>query len=191
MTPLYLASTSPRRKELLQQIGLSFECLGIDVDESPLPQETPHDYVARLAFSKAQAGLLLLALQKEAVVIAADTTVVFQQQIIGKPHDIQQAMHIWRALSGQKHSVLTGVTVANHQRHHTQVVGTDVYFRELSEAEMLAYWHTGEAKDKAGGYGIQGKGALFVQKIIGSYSNVVGLPLTETALMARDFGINV
>lgn len=188
---LYLASTSPRRKELLQQIGLQFECLRIDVDESTLLHESAADYVTRLAIAKAQAGLALCPQQPNAIVIAADTSVVINQQIIGKPQNLAEALAIWQSLSGQKHSVLTGVTVASHQQQQTQVVCTDVYFRELGIQEMTDYWHTGEAQDKAGGYGIQGKGALFVQKIVGSYSNVVGLPLTETALMLRVFGVSV
>lgn len=188
---LYLASTSPRRKELLQQIGLEFECLAIDVDESVVRQESPQCYVARLSKIKADAGLALCEHQPEAVVIAADTTVVIAQQIIGKPQNLEQALAIWRSLSGKKHTVLTGVTLASHQKEQTQVVSTEVYFRELSEQEMIDYWHTGEAQDKAGGYGIQGKGVLFVEKIDGSYSNVVGLPLTETALLLRGFGVSV
>ena len=188
---LYLASTSPRRKKLLQQIGLQFECLSIDVDESLLEAETAHEYVARLALSKAQAGLTSLGQQHDAWVIAADTTVVLDSHIIGKPQSLTQALAIWRSLSGQKHRVLTGVTVASHHQQKTQIVATDVYFRALSEQEMLDYWQTGEPQDKAGGYGIQGKGAIFVQKIDGSYSNVVGLPLTETAMMLREFGVKV
>lgn len=187
---LYLASTSPRRRELLQQIGLSFEVVKIDVDESVSPQESPQDYVARLAFAKAQAGLLL-AKDEQAIVIAADTSVVMEQHIIGKPENLEQALTIWQALSGRAHRVLTAVSVASHQRQQTQVVSTEVYFRHLSRDEMLNYWQTGEAQDKAGGYGIQGKGALFVEKIVGSYSNVVGLPLTETALLLRAFGVQV
>lgn len=188
---LYLASTSPRRKELLQQIGLRFECVSIDVDESVKESEAAHNYVARLAHAKAQAGLAILKQQQDALVIAADTTVVFDGYIIGKPQNFVQAQTIWRTLSGHKHSVLTGVTIASHLKQITQVVATDVYFRVLSEQEMYDYWQTGEPLDKAGAYGIQGKGALFVQKIDGSYSNVVGLPLTETALALREFGFIV
>lgn len=187
---LYLASTSPRRRELLQQIGLSFAVLKIDVDESVSPQELAQDYVARLALAKAQAGLLL-SKDEHAIVIAADTSVVMDNQIMGKPETIEQALAMWQALSGRQHQVLTGVSVASHQQQQTQVVGTEVYFRDLTMDEMLNYWQTGEAQDKAGGYGIQGKGALFVQKIVGSYSNVVGLPLTETALLLRRFGVLV
>lgn len=187
---LYLASTSPRRKELLQQIGLQFDILKIDIDETPLNNEPPQAYVARLSAAKAQAGLVQCVLSDD-LVIAADTTVVFEQQIIGKPETQQQALAIWQQLSANVHQVLTSVTIANQQRHKTIVVKTDVYFRSLSHQEMLAYWQTGEAKDKAGGYGIQGKGALFVEKINGSYSNVVGLPLTETALLLREFDYKI
>lgn len=183
---LYLASTSPRRKELLQQVGLQFQTLKIDVDETPLHNETPYDYVARLSAAKAQVGLAQCVFADD-LVIGADTTVVFEQQIIGKPETQQQALEIWQQLSGNVHQVLTGVIVATQQKCKTIVVTTDVYFRKLNHQEMLAYWQTGEAKDKAGGYGIQSKGAVFVEKINGSYSNVVGLPLTETVLLLREF----
>lgn len=186
---LYLASTSPRRKELLTQIGVSFQTLKIDVDETPLVDESPSSYVARLSLSKAQAGLVQCSQQD--MVIAADTTVVFNNMIIGKPSNEKDALDIWQSLSGQKHQVLTGVTVANQHTQKTIVVTTDVYFRQLTIEEMTAYWLTGEPKDKAGGYGIQGKGVLFVEKIEGSYSNVVGLPLTELALLLREFGLKI
>jgi len=187
---LYLASTSPRRKELLQQIGLEFEILKINIDETPIENESPEDYVSRLSAAKAQAGFMQCHSSND-LVIAADTTVVFQQQIIGKPETEQQALEIWQKLSGQVHQVLTGVTIASPQQQKTIVVKTDVYFRQLTQEEMLNYWQTGEPKDKAGGYGIQGKGPVFVEKINGSYSNVVGLPLTETVLILREFGYEV
>lgn len=187
---LYLASTSPRRKELLTQIGLDFSVLNIDVDETPFINESAQVYVARLSAAKAQAGLAQ-CLFSEDLVIAADTTVVFEHSLIGKPTSEQQALAIWRQLSGKTHQVLTGVTVAKQQQQKTIVVVTDVYFRQLTEQEMIDYWQTGEPKDKAGAYGIQGKGALFVDKIDGSYSNVVGLPLTETALLLREFGCKI
>lgn len=182
---LFLASTSPRRRELLQQIGVSFNVLRVDVDESTRPTESPEYYVQRLSLAKAQAGLAQC--QPNELVLAADTTVVIDSTIIGKPETLEQAIAIWQSLSGRCHQVLTGVTLANNQHQQTIVVTTDVYFRQLSMAEMIAYWQTGEPHDKAGGYGIQGKGALFVAKIDGSYSNVVGLPLTETAQLLRQF----
>ena len=187
--PLYLASTSPRRRELLQQIGVDFQVLRVDVDESTRDLESPEVYVQRLSLAKAQAGLTQC--QAGELVLAADTTVVIDNTIIGKPESLEQAMAIWQSLSGRSHQVLTGVTLANHHQQHSIVVTTDVYFCPLTDAEMIAYWQTGEPQDKAGGYGIQGKGALFVAKINGSYSNVVGLPLTETAQLLRKFGFVV
>lgn len=186
---LYLASTSPRRRELLQQIGLDFSVLRVDVDESALPAELPPAYVQRLALSKAQAGLAQV--QGESLVLAADTTVVIDDEIIGKPESFDHAVAIWQRLSGRKHQVLTGIAVANTFHQQSLCVVTDVYFRPLTLTEMQAYWNTGEPQDKAGGYGIQGKGALLVSKIDGSYSNVVGLPLTETAQMLAQFGYSV
>ncbi len=186
---LFLASTSPRRRELLQQIGLSFEVLRVDVDESTQANESPEAYVQRLSLAKAQMGLTQCP--NNSLVLAADTTVVIDNHIIGKPETLEQAITIWQSLSGRCHQVLTGVTLANHRQSKTIVVATDVYFRLLSTQEMQSYWQTGEPQDKAGGYGIQGKGALFVEKIDGSYSNVVGLPLTETAQLLRQFGYAV
>jgi septum formation protein len=186
---LYLASTSPRRRELLQQIGLTFDVLKVDVDESVQTGESPADYVLRLALAKAAAGLSQRA--ADALVLAADTTVVIDNHIIGKPENLEQAQAIWRQLGGRRHQVLTGVAVANHADARAIVVVTDVYFRSMTPEDMLAYWHSGEPQDKAGGYGIQGKGALFVDRIDGSYSNVVGLPLTETAQLLAQFGYSV
>ena len=186
---LFLASTSPRRRELLQQIGLSFEVLRVDVDESTQANESPEAYVQRLSLAKAQMGLTQCP--NDALVLAADTTVVIDNHIVGKPETLEQAISIWQSLSGRCHQVLTGVTLANHHQSKTIVVTTDVYFCPLSLQEMQSYWQTGEPQDKAGGYGIQGKGALFVEKIDGSYSNVVGLPLTETAQLLRLFGYEV
>ena len=186
---LFLASTSPRRRELLQQIGLSFEVLRVDVDESTQVNESPEAYVQRLSLAKAQMGLTQCP--NNSLVLAADTTVVIDNHIIGKPETLEQAITIWQSLSGRCHQVLTGVTLANHRQSKTIVVATDVYFRLLSTQEMQSYWQTGEPQDKAGGYGIQGKGALFVEKIDGSYSNVVGLPLTETAKLLSQFGYEV
>lgn len=190
MNPLlFLASTSPRRRELLQQIGLSFEVLRVDVNESTQVNESPEEYVQRLSLAKAQSGLAQCP--SNSLVLAADTTVVIDNHIIGKPENLEQAITIWQLLSGRCHQVLTGVTLANHNQSKTIVVTTDVYFCPLSMKEMLAYWQTGEPQDKAGGYGIQGKGALFVKKIDGSYSNVVGLPLTETVQLLRQFAYDV
>lgn len=186
---LFLASTSPRRRELLQQIGLTFDILKVDVDESVQAGESPADYVRRLALAKAAAGWRQV--QGDGLVLAADTTVVIDGEIIGKPESLEHAQSIWRRLSGRQHQVLTAVAVASRDKSQAEVVTTQVRFRELSADEMLAYWRTGEPHDKAGAYGIQGRGALFVAAIDGSYSNVVGLPLTETAQLLAQFGYSV
>lgn len=186
--PLFLASTSPRRSELLRQIGLEFSVLTVDVDESLQGGELPTAYVARLARAKAAAGLAQVS---DGVVVAADTTVVLGDEVLGKPATEAEAVDMWLRLSGRTHQVLTGVAVGDARHVDTMVVSTRVHFRAITRAEMHAYWASGEPHDKAGGYGIQGRGAVFVDAIEGSYSNVVGLPLTETAAMLARFGIRV
>lgn len=186
--PLFLASTSPRRSELLRQIGLDFFVLSVDVDESLQGGELPTAYVARLARSKAAAGLAQVS---DGVVVAADTTVVLGDEVLGKPATEAEAVDMWLRLSGRTHQVLTGVAVGDARHVDAMVVSTRVHFRAITRAEMHAYWASGEPHDKAGGYGIQGRGAVFVDAIEGSYSNVVGLPLTETAAMLARFGIRV
>ena len=186
--PLFLASTSPRRRELLQQIGLAFSVLNVDVDESVREGERPGDYVVRLAREKAAAGLAGL---NEGVVVAADTSVVLDDQVLGKPASEVDAMVMWERLSGRMHQVLTGVAVGDARHIEAVLVSTRVHFRPLGRAEMEAYWRSGEPADKAGGYAIQGLGAVFVDAIEGSYSNVVGLPLAETAALLARFGIRV
>lgn len=186
--PLYLASTSPRRRELLAQLGLAFTVLEVAVDESTRPGEAPADYVGRLAREKAVAGLAQVG---AGVVIAADTSVVAGAAVLGKPASLEEAMAMWARLSGREHEVLTGVAVGDARHVEVQVVATRVRFRAVSEAEMHAYWASGEPRDKAGGYAIQGLGAVFVTGINGSYSNVVGLPLAETAAMLAGVGIRL
>lgn len=186
--PLFLASTSPRRSELLRQIGLDFSVLTVDVDESLQDGELPAAYVARLARAKAAAGLAQVS---GGVVVAADTTVVLGDEVLGKPATEVEAVDMWLRLSGRTHQVLTGVAVGDARHVDAMVVSTRVHFRAITRAEMHAYWSSGEPHDKAGGYGIQGRGAVFVDAIEGSYSNVVGLPLTETAAMLARFGIRV
>ena len=177
MAHLILASGSPRRKELLLQVGLDFSIHSPDIDESVLENEQIDQYVERLAVQKAQA---VLGLHPESIVIAADTSLVFADQIIGKPESKQHAFDIWTLLSGQKHEVLTGVCVANAKQLLSVVVRTEVEFQFLSSKDMEEYWATGEPIGKAGGYAIQGFAAKYVKHINGSYSNVVGLPLHET-----------
>lgn len=183
---LYLASTSPRRAELLAQIGVAFQSCAPAVDETPQPGEMPTAYVERLARAKA---LAVQAPEAHACVLGADTAVVLDGRILGKPVDKQDGIAMLRALSGRRHQVLTAVAVAQDGACLSEVVSTEVCFRALSEAEIQAYWASGEPCDKAGAYGIQGLAAVFVTRIEGSYSAVVGLPLCETARLLARCGI--
>lgn len=189
MATLHLASGSPRRRELLAQIGVPFVTLIASIDESALPDEPAHGYVERLALEKARAGLACLGDPADAVVLGADTAVVLDGQILGKPQDRAEALATLAALSGRQHQVLTAVALVTAGRETVQVVASQVHFRPLSAAEAEAYWASGEPQDKAGSYGIQGLAAVFVSRIEGSYSAVVGLPLCETAQMLNEFGI--
>ncbi|MCG4451987.1 Maf-like protein [Pseudomonas sp. MMS21-TM103] len=189
MTTLYLASGSPRRSELLAQIGVPFITQIVPVDESLLPDESPCAYVERLARAKAQAALATLVDPGEAVVLGADTAVVLDGQILGKPQDRDEAVATLSALSGREHLVLTAVALASTAKVATRVVSSRVSFRQLSREEIEAYWATGEPRDKAGSYGIQGLAAVFVSQLQGSYSAVVGLPLCETAALLAEFSI--
>ncbi len=189
MATLYLASGSPRRRELLTQIGVPFIPQGVVIDESPLPDEAPAAYVERLARAKAQAGLHALGHTADAVVLGADTAVVLDERILGKPADRDEALAILGALSAREHQVLTAVALASRERVAARVVASRVWFRPLSRAEIEAYWATGEPQDKAGSYGVQGLAAVFVSHLQGSYSAVVGLPLCETAELLAEFAI--
>lgn len=171
---IVLASQSPRRAALLTAAGYTFEALPSDVDETALPGETPEAHVARLAEVKARAGL---ARRPGAVVLGADTVVVLDGRILGKPADEDEARRVLGELSGRAHDVLTGVAVADGSGIRDAVARTRVWFAELSAAEVAAYVASGEHRDKAGAYGIQGRASCFVERIDGSYSNVVGLPV--------------
>uniref|UniRef100_A0A486XGC5 dTTP/UTP pyrophosphatase n=1 Tax=Rheinheimera sp. BAL341 TaxID=1708203 RepID=A0A486XGC5_9GAMM len=175
---ILLASASPRRREILTQLGVSFQLLSCSIDETPYSDETPTDYVQRLAIAKARAGLALS--DGNTPVLGADTIVVLEQQILGKPADFQAFNHTMQQLSGRCHQVMTAVALLDNQRCLTQLVQTEVCFRPLSQSDIEWYWHSGEPHDKAGGYGIQGLAAKFVQRINGSYTAVVGLPMCET-----------
>jgi nucleoside triphosphate pyrophosphatase len=198
---IYLASRSPRRRELLKQIGVSFESLllredlrrGVDVDETPLPDESPGIYALRIARTKCAAALQQIAQRglPQKPVLAADTTVVFDDMVIGKPADEKQAMQLLRALSGREHQVLTAVALALRDQIETQISVSSVWFRELSDVEIRRYVAAGEALDKAGAYAIQGRAAAFVTRIEGSYSGIMGLPLAETADLLQRFNIPV
>ena len=185
---IYLASSSPRRQELLRQIGVAFEQLRVDVDERVQAGESPRDYVTRLAREKAAAGLAVRA--GELPVLGADTTVVLNGRILGKPADREQGLAMLEALSAHTHQVLSGVCLADGERAEVAVSASEVRFRELTRAEIERYWGGGEPVDKAGAYAIQGRGAEFVAHLSGSYSGVMGLPLFETAALLRAFGID-
>lgn len=189
MATLYLASGSPRRRELLTQIGVPFVTQIVPIDESALPDEPPGAYVERLARAKAQAALAALAQPQHAVVLGADTAVVLDGRILGKPQDRDEAVAILTALSGREHQVLTAVALASSERVAARVVTSQVSFRPLSREEIEAYWASGEPQDKAGSYAIQGLAAVFVRQLQGSYSAVVGLPLCETAELLAEFAV--
>jgi septum formation protein len=189
MATLYLASGSPRRRELLTQIAVPFLTQIAPIDENALPGESPIAYVERLARAKAQAGLSALADTEGAVVLGADTAVVLDGRILGKPADRADALATLGALSGRSHEVLTAVALVSPGRLASRVVTSQVTFRALSQAEIEAYWASGEPQDKAGCYGIQGLAAVFVSQLQGSYSAVVGLPLCETAALLAEFAI--
>ena len=192
MSPLvYLASLSPRRHELLLQIGVYHEVVGVDVDERRLPGEPPADYVVRLASAKAGAAAGSRAIARTLPVLGADTAVVVDGEVLGKPRDRAEALGMLARLSGRTHEVVTGVALATATDVFTRVSLSRVGFRKLDDGEMARYWASGEPADKAGAYGIQGLGAVFVSRIEGSYSGVVGLPLFETAEMLRGAGIRL
>ena len=192
MIALYLASGSPRRRELLTQIGVPFTALSADIDETPLTDESPAAYVERLARGKALAGYAALSAEQSAgpaCVLGADTAVVLDGRILGKPQDQAEAQAMLLGLAGREHEVLTAIALLDGQRCESRVVRSLVRFRPIDQAEASAYWASGEPNDKAGGYGIQGLGAVFVSGLNGSYSAVVGLPLCETCELLGHFGI--
>ncbi len=187
---LYLASASPRRRELLTQMGLTFDVVVQDIDESLRPGEAAHAYVTRLACEKAKAALLDPRCGLPLPVVAADTSVVCEGRILGKPATLADARQMLQLLSGRTHQVMTAVAVALRNELDVALVSTEVEFRALGAAEIDAYWDTGEPRDKAGAYGVQGIGAAFVSRIEGSYSGVVGLPLFETLRLLQKFGVS-
>lgn len=181
---LYLASASPRRRELLALLDYSFEVLPADIPEERMPNEKPTDYVQRLAMQKSQA--VWHQLNGAYPVLGSDTIVVFGEEVLEKPKDFADAQRILRLLSDNTHIVMTAIAISCEAACHVELVTTDVTFRAFSDAEIDAYWKTGEPADKAGSYGIQGRGGKFVRHLSGSYSAVVGLPLLETdALLKR------
>jgi septum formation protein len=189
---LVLASQSPRRQELLTQIGYTFTCKPANINEDIKGNETPFNYVNRLAIEKAQASFQNIdgLHQGFAVVLGSDTSVVYNNCILGKPVDLDECITQLQMLSGNTHQVLTSIAAISKDKVLSQVVTTDVTFKVLSLDEIMRYWETGEPQDKAGSYGIQGIAAQFVINISGSYSAVVGLPLYETAQLLSKFGVN-
>lgn len=185
MSTIILASASPRRSELLRQIGVTFSVQPADVDETPLVNETAERYVKRLACDKA---LAVAASSPGAMVLGSDTSVVLDGVILGKPADEGEAVATLMRLSDASHQVMTAVALAQGEQCECRVVVTDVQFRKLSQTEVKAYVASGEPMDKAGSYGIQGLGGIFVSDLRGSYSAVVGLPLQETAALLADAG---
>ena len=188
---LYLASQSPRRRELLQQIGVVHAVINASIPEQPAAGEMALDYVQRLAREKAAAGFAQLVQQQLplAPVLGADTLGLLDGEILEKPRNKAHAEAMLRQLSGRTYQVITAVALHSNTRQALRVSTTDVTFRPLSDAEIAAYWDTGEPQDKAGSYAIQGLGAVFVQEIRGSYSGVVGLPIEATCELLREFSV--
>ena len=187
MQPLIrLASISPRRRELLAQIGVPHVVIGAHIDESTHQDESPRDYVQRMARSKA---LTIWQQDSSLPVLAADTTVVLDGVIFGKPNDRAGCLRMLSTLSGRTHQVLTAVALASSSGTALRLSTSEVRFRALTSEECSAYWDTGEPRDKAGAYAIQGKAAVFIESLAGSYSGVMGLPLFETAELLRAAGV--
>lgn len=184
---VYLASASPRRRELLQQLGVACVVRPADVDESSRIGESPAEYVRRVAVDKARA-VAASGAEPAALVLAADTAVVHAGNIFGKPADRADALRMLTCLSDSVHEVYSGVALLSGGECRDAVNRSEVWFRPISEAEAAAYWDTGEPADKAGAYAIQGLGAVFVESLQGSYSAVMGLPLYETARLLEAFG---
>ena len=185
MTMLYLASGSPRRQELLTQLGVSFERLLPGIEEERQPGESAQHYVSRLAREKAQAGVAIAP--QDLPVLGSDTIVVLNGEVLEKPRDVEHAAVMLRLLSGRTHQVMTAVALADSVQTIDCLVTTEVTFRVLSEEDIHGYIASGEPMDKAGAYGIQGLGGCFVRKINGSYHAVVGLPLVETYELLSNF----
>jgi septum formation protein len=186
---IVLASASLRRSQLLTQIGVRHESLAADVDENPLPGESPADYVQRLARDKALATLAALAGRTGRPVLGADTTVVLDGRIFGKPSNCQECVAMLMALSGRSHEVLTAVALADGADLRTALNVSRVTFRALDEQECRRYWATGEPAGKAGAYAVQGLAAVFISRLEGSFSCVMGLPLFETAALLDAAGV--
>lgn len=188
---IFLASTSPRRRQLLDQIGVRYQVVPIDVQERREAGESPADYVQRVALDKALAGWRSGAHDGGRPVLAADTEVVLDDEVLGKPVDEAHGLALLERLSGRSHQVLSAVAVVCGDTRLVRLSRSTVHFRAISATERQAYWCTGEPADKAGGYAIQGRGAVFVSHLQGSFSGVMGLPLYETAELLGNLGVSV
>ena len=190
---IYLASSSPRRAELLTQIGVKFNIIRVDIDETPLAGETVDELVKRLSRAKAIKGRELLpAMHKDDLVLAADTLINLHGQVLGKPASTQHCCEMLRQLSGQQHEVLTAIALINQQGQMSEKCSVnELTFKELNDSEIVQYCHSEEPGDKAGAYAIQGKAAIFIEHLVGSYSAVMGLPLFETAQLLQQAGYNI
>ncbi len=188
-TPLYLASRSPRRRELLARLGTPFECLPVDVDEAPRPGERPEDYVLRLAEAKARLARQGLPPAAPGWVLGSDTCVVLDGRLLGKPADQAEALAMLERLSGRVHEVLTAVALVDETHCHTALSRSRVALRPTTPEERRAYWASGEPADKAGGYAIQGLGAAFVTHLDGDWTAVMGLPLAATHALLKRAGL--
>jgi len=187
---IYLASASPRRRELLQQLGVRYALIGAGVDETRQDGESPEMYVLRLALEKARAGFQALGDREPRPVLGADTVVVDGDTVLGKPENREQGLAMLTRLGGRTHSVLTAIALVDDFREASRLSVSHVSFRAIDEAEALRYWRTGEPADKAGAYAIQGRAAAFIERLEGSYSGVMGLPLFETAQLLTEFEID-
>jgi septum formation protein len=188
---IVLASRSPRRSQLLRQIGVPHEVLAVEFDEARLPGESPREYVQRLAGDKAVHALRLAAGRGECPVMTADTVVALGDEILGKPESATDCDRILGALSGRTHEVMTAVALHHAGALRLELSVSRVTFRSIDIDERLAYWRTGEPADKAGGYAIQGLGAVFIERLEGSYSGVMGLPLYETTRLLQAAGVRL
>ncbi|AOE50515.1 Maf family protein [Kangiella sediminilitoris] len=186
---IYLASGSPRRQEILQQLGVTFQQIANHFDETLLPGESPREYVSRVALGKAMSALEGDEYQKQWPVLTADTTVVHNNEALGKPQDLEHATELLQRLSGNTHTVISSVVIATPQQHWQSTVETEVVFAPLDTQLIERYCQSKEPLGKAGGYAIQGLGGSLVESIRGSYSNVVGLPIYQTRLLLEDVGI--
>ncbi len=189
MKEIILASSSPRRQSLLKNLGICFSTISTNIDESFLPQESPRNTVRRLARLKAERAVPVL--REDCLLITADTIVVLDGQVMGKPESEDDALEMLTRLSGRCHEVITAICIRTPGEYEVEDEITRVYFRHLSEEEIKAYIASGEPADKAGAYGIQGRGGLLVQRIEGCYFNVVGLPMSRLYLMLKKHGVDL